>query len=90
VNPWRWLFAAKVRVLRLRPGDVVLLEAPLYTSKSTLELIKEAWAKELPDVPVAVLGGLTLAGVVRQLDDDGRTTWDDVKPPATDNPEHRG
>jgi hypothetical protein len=72
VNPWRWLFAAKVRVLRLRPGDVVLLEAPAGTSPDTLHLVKAAWADALPDVPVAVLGGLKLAGVVRP--DDERTT----------------
>lgn len=65
MNPWRWLFGAKVRVLRLRPGDVVVLEATRPTTPAYLEAVRDQWADRLPDVPVVVTDGLRLGGVVR-------------------------
>jgi hypothetical protein len=45
------------RVLRLEPGDVVLLEVPTNVTLDQCEAIKAQWKRALPDVPMVVLVG---------------------------------
>lgn len=63
MSPWRWLFRAKVRVLRLRPGDVVVLESPRPLSPAQAETVKRQWEKRFPNLPVAVVSELRVAAV---------------------------
>ncbi len=65
MNPWRWLFGAKVQVLRLRPGDVVVLESPRPLSHAQAVAVREAWEQRFPHIPAAVVSELRLGGVVR-------------------------
>lgn len=65
------ILRAKVRVLRLRPGDVVVLEATRPTTREQMEAVRHQWAAQLPDVRMAVLDGLRVSGVVRP-EEEGR------------------
>ena len=55
------------KVLRLEPGDVVLLEPSRRITPEEAEAIRRQWESRVPDVPVAVLVGLT-AKVLRAVD----------------------
>lgn len=69
-SAWRdWLLGAKVRVLRLRPGDVVVLETAEPLSRERAEAVKRQWAERFPDIDLAVLSkGLHARAVVRRED----------------------
>jgi hypothetical protein len=56
------------KVLRLEPGDVVLLEVPESATPKQCEAIARRWRDRFPDVPVTVLGGGMRAKVVRAAD----------------------
>lgn len=66
MNIWRALWRAKVRVLRLGPGDVVVLESTEPLSPTQAAKVRDQWIARFPDTPCTVLGSpLTLGGVVR-------------------------
>jgi len=61
--------AFDVAVLRLKPGDVLVLTAPGLMSMDTAAHVKELIEAELESLDVKALvmeGGLTVAGVLRK------------------------
>lgn len=60
------LLRAKVRVLRLQPGDVVVLETLEVASAEQCGRMRDHWERRLPDVPCVVLGGATVGAVLRR------------------------
>ena len=67
------LLRAKIRVLRVGPDDVVVLEATRPATREQCEAVRERWAEQLPDIQVAVLDGLKVGAVLRP-DGEGATS----------------
>lgn len=57
----------QVQVLRLQPGDVVILTAPGHISAETARVIKEHWERNFEGYKCAVLGdGIEVQKVLRR------------------------
>lgn len=59
----------RVRRLSVRPGETLVLEVPGDISPGQASALRSKWHERFPDVPVVVLVGARLAGVVATEED---------------------